>query len=73
MEILPELLPCVIDEEKGGLGLWKDISEEEKEGNVFINDLMTIDNREVIKEFPVHLWFKRHVNSRHGVILIKKD
>ncbi len=73
LEILPELLPCVIDEEKGGLGLWKDISEEEKEGNVFINDLMTIDNREVIKEFPVHLWFKRHVNSRHGVILIKKD
>jgi hypothetical protein len=34
---------------------------------------MTIDNRDQIADFPNHIWFKRHINNAHRVILIKKD
>lgn len=68
--MIPDLLPYAETEEKN---FWSPLTEEEKNSNLFLYDLLTIDNRDKLKEFPEHLWFKKNININHGVILTKRD
>jgi hypothetical protein len=70
LSVLPELLPYEpTDEDELAIALWRPVDEEEADDNIFLSQMVTIDNRERVEDFPKHLWFKRFQYSSHGVIV----